>query len=154
MTSLERLNSDGEWFGDMTLENAEAIADRLRKMLTGRRFTFVSVNSGFSETSIPDVRNGQMLDGHVDSKGIGTGENVSFSMLADDHAHIVVCDTYGVWGLSVTARKYEERYHQPYVKFARRTRYCGESMAVIHRNGDGDILRWVVVVEHPADEEE
>jgi hypothetical protein len=85
---LRRLKSGRDWHGYLTLENYEAVAQRLRELLAGHRYTFVAVNSGSDYR--PEVRTGMELR----SYGIR-------SHLNDDRtfASIGVADTYGSWGL-------------------------------------------------------
>ena len=148
---LARLNNDSrEWYGVMTVWNAEAIAKRLQRLLAHKRYTFVAVNNGLDDASVPDVRASQQLNGHKASKGPGTPENISFSMLSENHAHIVVCDTYGVWGISSTSEDpwNHDDYKSPYVHFS----LCyGNKFSVVHRAPAGHILRWVVAVEESTE---
>ena len=147
---LNRLREGYTWYGVMTIWNAEAIADRLRKMLEGKQYTFVSDNDFFGPERPPEVRTSQYLHGHKNSEVAGDGFNVDFSMLAKDHAHVMVCDTYGVWSFSSTTedQNNHEDYHQPYVHFD--ADYGVERFSVVHRALGGNLLRWVVMVERPT----
>ncbi len=124
---------DRRWFGVMTTWNAEEIANRLRVLLSGKLFTFVTVNGNMNETLPPEVRTSQTMT------------SVQFSMLAPDHAHVVVNDSYGVWGLSSTTEDCFNvgDYKNPYFIFER------DSVAIVHRSMAGGLLRWVATVEYP-----
>jgi hypothetical protein len=88
---LKRLKSGRDWNGYLTLENCEAVADRVRRLLEGHRYAWVRC---FEEQrgSFPEVRQGlRMRD-----QGVTTHR----STLEDggDFAGFNVSDTYGVWG--------------------------------------------------------
>lgn len=143
---IDWINSERDWFGVMTLWNAEAIAKRLQRMLAGKKYTWVAVNSYFSESSPPEVRTGQYLRGSNSSKGPGTAENVSLSMSSEHHAHIGVCDSYGFWGLSSTTDDNDsENYRQPYLVFE--CRRGNPMVSIVHQAPAGHLLRWVIAVE-------
>jgi hypothetical protein len=57
---LKRLAEDGEWHGCLTLENLDLVADRLRRLLGGQRFTWVSCNAVMNNYR-PKVRTGQRI---------------------------------------------------------------------------------------------
>ncbi len=81
-------------YGNLTAENIEAFTERLREMLVGKSFTFVSVNEG--QGWRPEVRVGQRLKpGHGD-------DGITLYPPKDeerpDWRHMTVHDTYGSWG--------------------------------------------------------
>jgi hypothetical protein len=84
---------DRQWFGHLTLENFDAVAERITSMLTGKRFTWVACNSGLGNY-FPEVRTGQQL-----REGITVHERKTYED-GSTYAHLSVADTYGVWGLS------------------------------------------------------
>lgn len=94
---LRRLADWRDWSGWLTLENFEAVADRIRRLLDGRTYTWVASNEG-QRAYFPEVRTGQRLcHDHARS-----GNAVMAKLLAPDHGHLTVVDSYGVWGLSTS----------------------------------------------------
>lgn len=54
---VQRIRSGRDWSGYLTLENFDAVAGRLREMLEGKRYTWVSCNEGLRDF-FPEVRPG------------------------------------------------------------------------------------------------
>jgi hypothetical protein len=136
-TYAERLKSDREWSGYLTLDNAEAVADRIRSMIgAGQPYTWVDANEmgGYR----PTVRTSQTAE-KVDStaKHLDSGS---------PWAHLMVVDSYGVWGLSTTAADQKaaatgEDRDQTYLSFERR------QLRIEHYAPSGNHLYWVVALE-------
>lgn len=85
---VRRLESGREWSGYLTADNAGAVAARLRELLDGQRYAFVTVNEGMRD-GFPEVRTGMRL----------RGAGVTAYAYADDRWWSVnVQDTYGSWG--------------------------------------------------------
>lgn len=132
-----------EWFGYLTTENCEAVADRIRSMLTDVRYTWVAcvswIPSGW--TARPEVRTGQKL------------KSVTAS-LDPSHAHISVSDDYGAWGISgCHASQAEARAGEPqrqaYLHFQHS--HGGWQLEIEHYSSSGNRLQWTIAVE-PGDE--
>lgn len=160
MTEAERIASGRDWFGYLTLENFDAIAARVRALLEGRRYTWVSCNEGLRDF-FPEVRTGQEMEKLVIHDRSDLGDGVTM-------AHFTVCDTYGVWGLDTTVadqraaeqkrkaawdsaneagrRRRAENRGLTYVHFTR-GRYDQGRIEIQHHNGYGDRLYWVIAVE-------
>jgi hypothetical protein len=126
MTMKTELIDRHTWFGDLDMENAQAIRDRIQRMLAGKRYTFVAVNRDHPGHRI-DVRTDQRLDGEV-------------RIALDGFPHIYANDTYGMWGFSTIT---EEK--APYVSFE------GDYKIIIRQlNGYKEHLEWVIVVQDNA----
>jgi hypothetical protein len=144
---LRRLKGDRDWSGYLTLDNFEAVADRLRKLLDGHPYTWVACNEGFGYR--PEVRPGLLM------------EKVAATLLAPDHGHITVADTYGVWGLSAhwptradayAAGSYDEAIKRGAHVAFKSDRY-GEQFSAEHFAPTGSRLYWTVAVEHRGEAE-
>jgi hypothetical protein len=58
---VKRVSTDHTWSGYLTLENLQAVADRISALLgNGRRFTTVVSNEGM-QANLPEVRTGRVL---------------------------------------------------------------------------------------------
>jgi len=88
---VRQLKTGRDWHGYLTLENYAAVGERLRALLTGKRYTFVAVNSGSDYR--PEVRTGLELRDN--------GLTVHDPEDDGQFASINVSDTYGVWGIHV-----------------------------------------------------
>lgn len=158
---VQRIRSGRDWSGYLTLENFDAVAGRLREMLEGKRYTWVSCNEGLRDF-FPEVRPGMEMEKIVihDRSDIGYGCTM---------AHLTVCDTYGVWGLDATVPDQKTAHERRQAAWERasdearsagrwqdrgmthihfdRTRYDQGQLKVEHHNGYGDRLYWVIAVE-------
>jgi hypothetical protein len=148
---LQRIRSGGRWSGYLTLENAEAVAGRIRVLLEGRTYVFVSYLEGMNG-GFPEVRMGRQVEElTLDRKPLDNGQ---------DYACIRVVDTCGVWDLSTTAADQKTAWDHAekarnetgksgvaaYVRFT--SGDSGERRAeILQRNGLGEQLRWVVGVQ-------
>jgi hypothetical protein len=135
-----RITESFSWYGTMTTWNAAAIADRLRQLLAGKRYTFVAINGGCPYS--PDVRTRQILRGGRGLRLDGDAQNICLH-LSEGCANIVGCDSYGVWSFSSTTTDMHSfnEYRQPYCTFNDR------EFRVTHRAPCGDILVWVFALE-------
>ena len=139
--SARELGRERDWFGYLTTANYQAVAERIRRMLAGKRYTWVDADAmgGYR----PRVRTRQEMES-VTAKLL-TGEN-----LTRPYAHITVSDTYGVWGIdSGEASQSEAHAAEPkrrtYLHFTR-DRY-GERLEIEHYAISGNHLWWVVAAE-------
>lgn len=90
----ERLASDHNWSGYLTLDNAAAVTERIRSMIGDEQpYTWVAANEYFGYR--PEVRTGQT------AKDIGL--DTEREVAGEPWAHISVLDSYGVWGFHTTA---------------------------------------------------
>jgi len=142
----QRIRDGLNWSGFLTLANYEAVANRLRAMLTGRSYTWVACNEGLGNYR-PEVRAGMRV------------EKVTAELLSADHGHITVLDTYGVWGLTAVwadqaAARATGTFDQtvrrgPFVEFERG--HYGEVFRAEHYALAGYRLCWAVAVEPEAE---
>lgn len=146
---LRRLKSGRDWYGYLTLDNFDAVVERIREMLTGHRYTWVSCHEGMRDF-FPEVRTGQRLsqDLVVNRERLEDGR---------DWAHLTVGDTYGVWGLSTTVPDQATACQRGEDKSMTRLhfkhgRYDQGRIEIEHHNAYGDRLYWVVSVEVAEDE--
>lgn len=128
------------WYGVQTIENTPEIVERLRKLLTGKRYTFVSTNDGFS----PESRIGVTVRTDQELKNGTNG--TPFSTWCDEghdtpqYCGFRVCDTYGVWGVTTNASstEYDYTFNVPYWVFER------NQARVAHRAPLGGLLVWII----------
>jgi hypothetical protein len=135
---------DRNWFGYLTTGNAQAVSDRIERMISGKKYTWVAtchwpgqliphrpeVRVG-QETRKVDLTSGPLDDGRV-------------------MAHITVSDSYGVWGISsVHATQHEARQadanRRTYLHFERDR--WGDRLEIEHYSASGNHLWWVIAVE-------
>lgn len=143
---LPRIRSERDWYGYLTLENFQAIADRIRRLLEDRTYTWVACNEGLGNYR-PEVRTGQRAS------------KVEASLLAPDHGHLKVCDSYGVWGMSTSLPTMGDAYAlRSHDAAANRGAYLvfesnrfGQQLAIEHFAPAGYRLYWTVAVE-PRDD--
>lgn len=112
---LQRESSLGHdwrhWFGYLTIHNAEAIGHAIVEMLDGREYTFVDSNENL-DLLRPGVRTGNVLD------PTGTSSNAAVTLIngtyehgdQKPYAHLLVHDTYGVWGFSTSIASQQEAW--------------------------------------------
>lgn len=140
----KRLASDRDWYGYLTLENAEAVADRIRSMIgDGQRYTWVAANEIFGYK--PEIRTGQV------AKRI---EFVS-EKLSDGRswAHLLVRDAYGTWGISTTAAD-QAAAHAMDKKDATFLRFEYGRLTIEHYAPAGNHLWWAIAVEDHEEAEQ
>lgn len=129
MNNPDNLN----WYGNLTIDNIEQVVGLLRKLLAGKKYTFVSVNEYFGYK--PEVRTGQ----EIEPQKATNKDAFSFWYDKDNapplYAGFNVVDTHGVWGLSTSATE------QPYLRFE------WNKVAIEHKAPAGHKMFWVVAVE-------
>lgn len=146
---LRRLASDRDWYGCLTLENLDLVAGRLRKLLDGRRYTWAASlhwKGARDDFVMPEVRTGMQVE----------SLKVSRSDLEDGRkmGHIIVCDSYGVWGIDTTvpdrqvagALSYEGQRTQTSYLYFKQNRWSSQ-LQVEHFSGSGNRICWVVAPE-------
>lgn len=126
-----------EWWGCLTIENAEALKDRIERMLKGRLYTFVARNDGFL-AQCPEVRTSQkMREAHVS---------------CDDLAHVSVSDSYGSWGILSQIKSRAEGLRLSADERRTKGAYVvirHDRIEIEHSAPAGHALFWVIAVEHP-----
>lgn len=143
----EFIATDRQWYGIMTIENVEAIAVRIKKMLTGKYYTFVA-NNFYSDYPRPEVHTSQQMETDP-----ARGKDVQ--VWYDDKenpprfAGFHVGDTYGVWGTSTHAREDDRASweKQPYIVLDYR------QIKIEHYAPAGHLLIWVIMIEHHEGED-
>lgn len=134
---LTRLASGREWSGYLTLENLDAVTDRIRGMIgDGQPYTWVACNEGLGDYR-PEVRTSQVAKRvSVDRRdGCGT---------------ITVLDTYGVWAIRADAAAQSETYErQPDFSLAY-LRITRSQIQMEHKAPVGARLLWTVAVQDGA----
>ena len=121
--------------GTVTMENIKGITDRLRGLLSRGPYTVVHCYE--YKDFEPEVRLHQELGGSVD------GDNVNLHFHSDDHAQVIINDTYGSGGFSTSqvGPEYDPDFKAPYVSFDR-----GE-FRIKHRAPNGLLILSVYVPE-------
>lgn len=120
-----------EFFGTMTVENAEQIMNMIYDVLNGHEYVFCSVNEGYNFSSSVDTRKSH-LDGdpHI--------------WYADDNSYcgFNFNDDRYVWGLSTsqTERGYDSNFDAPYVVIE------WNKIKITHRAPAGHLLHWQIIV--------
>jgi hypothetical protein len=117
------------WDGMLTIDNIENVVKLLEKLLTGKKYTFVTSNEFFRYE--PEVRASQRKSGKINF------------WKEKDYAGFNVADTYGVWGCSTNAKieQYDHTFQNPYFVFE------WNKVKIIHRAPVGHLLYWLIAVE-------
>ena len=139
-----------EWFGNLSKDNADLFVARLKKLLAGKRYTFLSYNEAFG--SRIEVRTNQALKGRSTKPWgrvtypFGSADNIGLSIGADDsddpktralladHVHVMINDTYGVASLSTDT----------YFVFSPEMRNEPERVSLTFKAGAGNEITWVL----------
>ena len=128
------------WFGFLTLDNIELVAEGLKRLLVGKRYTFVAMNELKSRDLEPEVRTSQALK----DTGIADREPISVWYSEDrTYASISVRDSYGSWSMhtDVYDSADDNDWKVPYISFK------SNQVSVFHRAPDGNKLCWVIATE-------
>lgn len=143
-----RLAGDMQWSGYLTRSNIVQVADRIRRLLTGKRYAFVVANE------FGMLINGRIVEGPDVRIEQLSGEN-PVKVHLDDLDGFTVHDTYGLWMVYTDAadRKlaYDivsheaERNHPPYIVFNH------DRVEIRHHAPAGQVLVWTAVVCGDAD---
>ncbi|GAA2990276.1 hypothetical protein GCM10017559_07850 [Streptosporangium longisporum] len=99
LNDYRRLAEGCNWFGFLTFDNLDLVADRIRSMIgDGQPYTWVAANEMFGLR--PEVRGGQVATSiRAEQRTLDGGA---------EYGHLMVVDTYGVWGLHTTAATQDE----------------------------------------------
>lgn len=141
-TYAERLKSDRDWYGYLTLENAEAVADRIRSMIgDGQPYTWVAANEYFGYK--PEVRTSQVASKVEFNQDLRLSDGTPW-------AHLTVVDTYGIWGLHATAADdaaacEADKKDRTVLKFGYR------KLTIDLYAPGGNHMWWVIALENAAD---
>ena len=137
-----------QWYDTLTQANVVQFADRLKRLLGGKEFTFIAVNEAFGTDAKIRVR--QILEGRSivpnswNTHPDGSPENIGVTATSDsptipDWCHVLVCDSYGVWSMSNGAR----------FCFSPETRYEPERVTITFKAGAGNEITWTVYPTGP-----
>ena len=111
-----------KWHGTVTVSNIDEVAEMIRELLTGHRFTTVYCYEykGFE----PEVRLHQQLEGGRDGINIRVTHHHKEQPDHFPHSQLTICDTYGVGGFSTTQVEegYDHTFNAPYVVINRMQR--------------------------------
>ena len=136
------LAKDREWFGYLTTANYRAVADRVGRMLKGKRYTWVDSDAmgGYR----PRIRTG-MQAGEI------TANLIAGSDSARPLADVCVHDSYGIWAIhSSFASQHEaaaaDAKRRTYVHFERDR--WGDRLQIEHYAISGNHLWWTIAVEN------
>lgn len=122
-------------YGTVTTQNIKEVADKLRDLLTGRKYT--TVHCYEYKNYVPEVRLHQELGGSTN------GDDVNLHFHSDEHAQVTICDSYGVGGFSTyrTVPGYDPEFKAPYVVFER------GQFRITHRAPNGKLIQCVYAPE-------
>ena len=142
-------NPHRDWFGYLTTANYQAVTERIRRLIAGKRYTWVaSLSPALAGEGAyhhrPEVRTGMEAEKITCDLSPATGD------LTRPRAHITVCDTYGVWGIDSSLASQSEAHaadprRRTYLHF-KADRY-GSVLEIEHYAISGNHLWWVVAVE-------
>lgn len=128
---VQHLATRSHWYGYLTVENAEAVADRIRLLIgDGQRYTWVATNE---ESGLrPQVRTSQVArEIHVED------------------GHVWVNDSYGLWGILTGAADREAAQRLPVdSNDLVRLHFAPDSLEIQHRAPAGVRLFWVIALEN------
>lgn len=118
-----------EWYGTLTIDNAEKLFDMLKSLLEENTFTFVT--SYHHNDHRPIVHTGMQIEGNI-ARGSDSA-----------HAWINIALTGSVWHCSTNTQDNEEdtSYTNPYFEFEE------GQVTIIHRTNDEEIYFLVFAVE-------
>lgn len=136
---MEERSMDLGWHGMLTVNNVEQVADLLRQLLTGKRYTFVAVNEfyGFK----PEVRTSQKLKPKINSSN---PINVYYDDTgAKRFAGFSVSDSYGVWSFSTNLQEDQDDPGSKNPHFS----FEWDKVTIIFRLSGGNLVYWVAAVE-------
>lgn len=139
-TVMRKENFSLSWYGMLTVENIEQVADLVRQLLVGRTYTFVAANE--YRDYKPQVRTNQ----HMTRSNAGDPVNVYYDESAEKRfAGFSVCDTYGIWGVSTNLKDdlYDPDFKNPFVNFE------NDKVTITHRAASGNKIYWVIALERP-----
>ena len=126
-----------KFYGTLTTENIEEVANAILEKLAGKTYTFVSSNEYIGAYK-PEVKINQHLENGNNGSPLSVwrGEDGRY-------AGFNFCDTYGVWGLSTsqTENRYDPKFNAPYVSIEYNT------IEMTHRAGSGALLYWVIEIQ-------
>ena len=107
------------WAGTVTVGNIEEVAERFKKLLTGKQYT--TVHCYEYKNFKPEVRLHQVLGGGRDGHNIVVTHHHERKDRSSDrpHSQMTLCDTYGAGGFSTTRVEpgYDLDFQAPYVVF-------------------------------------
>ncbi len=138
-----------EWFDELSKDNVDLFVDRLKKLLAGKRFTFLTYNEAFG--SRIEVRTNQALRGRstrswgnvtypfgsADNIGVHTADDnddPKTRALLSDYVHVIINDTYGVASFSTGT----------YFVFSPEMRNEPERVSLTFKAGAGNEITWVL----------
>jgi hypothetical protein len=145
---LRSKNYECQWYATLDKSNAAAFVTRLKVLLEGKMFTFISVNDHLGTR--PNVRINQCLEGRSVRPGdnnrppsretypAGSAANIGLSFSDDpdlpDYIHILVCDTYGIWSVGNGA----------YFVFNPGGRWEPNCVTINFKAGAGNDITWTI----------
>jgi len=123
-----------EWYGVVTVNNIEDVANIIYDVLKGKTYTFVSVYE--YKRYEPETRTNQQLKN-------GTNGSPLSVYKEDGFAGFIFCDTYGVWGLSTsnTNPAYDSTFHRPYVVVQ------WDKVTISWRTGENKVAHWQITLQ-------
>lgn len=134
-----------QFYGTVTIDNIEKIAQMIDEKLTGKKYVFTSWNEGMSEQASLHVQPNQELKDSIK----GNYYSLWYDNENDypEYAGFNFSDTYGVWGLSTSKHSsdlkfgWDSSYNAPYIVFDY------NEIKIIHRAPAGHILVWVISIQ-------
>lgn len=137
---MSQVLTERDWSGMLTVENIDQVAERILRLLQGKRYTFVAFNEIFPDRL--EVRTGMRLDPKDATNGIGVSVYRDESGNGD-FAGFNVVDSYGVWGPTTTVKedRYDDDFRNPYIYFKE------DRVTIAHHAPAGHKLIWVAVIE-------
>lgn len=125
------------WSGTLTIENISTVVDKIKKLLDGKKYSFVAAYEGY--------RLKLELNQHQQLKSNYNENQVFFDKDASPprFAGFTFNDTYGVWGLTTNTNddKYDGKYENPYIVISH------NEIKITHKAGSGALVHWLIQLE-------
>ena len=132
---------DLNWSGMLTIGNVQQVADRLLKLLGGKRYAFLALSE--SNSSKIDIQTGQTLDHAGFSDGNPVRVYIDDREKPPRFAMLNVNEYNWQWGFTtkLTEDVHDPMFNNPYLIF------CPNKVIIMHRSADGTLLTWIVTIE-------
>lgn len=124
------------WYGTLTIDNIQEVADAILEKLSGKTYAFVSAYE--YRRYEPETRLNQRLHNGTNGSPLSVyyGEN-------GDYAGFNFCDTYGVWGCSTNTnqKNWDSSYNNPYIVFDY------DQITITQRTPAGKLAYWQITID-------
>ncbi|MFG2001766.1 hypothetical protein ACGFNU_21705 [Spirillospora sp. NPDC048911] len=139
---VRQLRSGRNWSGFLTLDNLDAVADRIRNLIGDQQsYVWMASNEGLGDY-LPSVRTGQVADKITVKRDDADG-----TLIGD----ITVHDSHGLWWITTEAAdQAAARGHTPADAAYLEVKH--DHIVIDHKVPAGHRVYWVVAVERGAED--